>query len=361
MRERDVTQLVVYDRQGKPFDETSSSHQGEALSQDVLTTVLRAGESIQRTRQEPTEAAVRDFLSPIFAISLGEPQRVIGVSKVSLSTAQIVRERNAVLLTTLLMTGAFIIIGSTIALALARGITRPLRALTEGVEAVASGGLDRVIAIHSTDEIGRFGVAFNLMTAALKQRTAELVRRNQDMRLVLDNVDQALVTVDREGCISSERSAKFDAWFEWKAGGTPFCDLIIQENAHQADLFRMGYEQLIEGILPTELAISQLPKDFARGDRRYSLSLTPLSVDGNLEGGLLVISDITDQLQARRAESLQREQLALLEHAIRDRAGLADFVHQTGALLHQVRRGDFRDAERIRAIHTIRGTAGSSV
>ena len=47
----------------------------------------------------------------------------------------------------------------------------------------------------------------------IQQRTKELAQRNSDLRLVLDHVVQGLVTIDRHGIPSPERSKSFERWF----------------------------------------------------------------------------------------------------------------------------------------------------
>ena len=46
----------------------------------------------------------------------------------------------------------------------------------------------------------------------VEQRTAALQQRNEAMRMVLDNVEQGLATIEPDGKLSSERSRAFDDW-----------------------------------------------------------------------------------------------------------------------------------------------------
>jgi class 3 adenylate cyclase len=52
----------------------------------------------------------------------------------------------------------------------ARRVTRPLAALTAGVERVAAGDLSRTLPVRSRDEVGRLTGAFNAMLEGLRQR-----------------------------------------------------------------------------------------------------------------------------------------------------------------------------------------------
>jgi adenylate cyclase len=71
----------------------------------------------------------------------------------------------------LLAVGAGVLLGATLAaLALARGITRPVASLARAARRVGAGELDTEVAIASRDELGELGAAFNEMTRGLRER-----------------------------------------------------------------------------------------------------------------------------------------------------------------------------------------------
>jgi signal transduction histidine kinase len=72
-----------------------------------------------------------------------------------------------------LVTGALAL---ALGLVFFRQITAPLRALTEAAQGVAAGDLNQRVEIHSQDELGQLGHAFNTMTEALARQ--EELRRN---------------------------------------------------------------------------------------------------------------------------------------------------------------------------------------
>lgn len=61
--------------------------------------------------------------------------------------------------------------------AMYRSITRPLCQLQETVDDIASGRYDHRVDVHSSDEIGRLGGAFNAMAASLENLIGSLERR----------------------------------------------------------------------------------------------------------------------------------------------------------------------------------------
>ena len=66
----------------------------------------------------------------------------------------------------------------------------------------------------------------------MRDRTEELALRNRDMRLVLDNIHQALLTIDENGRLSRERSAIADRWFGAYDGRRP--SPSTSKRAHRA-------------------------------------------------------------------------------------------------------------------------------
>lgn len=67
--------------------------------------------------------------------------------------------------------GSFVL-GGSMAFAIGRGITRPIRKLVAGAAEIGSGNLAHRIDVDSHDEIGELAVAFNLMAANLATTTA---------------------------------------------------------------------------------------------------------------------------------------------------------------------------------------------
>ncbi len=68
-------------------------------------------------------------------------------------------------------------IGLAGALALSRGITRPLRSLTQAASAIAAGDYSRLVDVRSQDELGLLGNAFNEMTMRVRDSESQLERK----------------------------------------------------------------------------------------------------------------------------------------------------------------------------------------
>ncbi|HRY44160.1 MAG TPA: ATP-binding protein [Thermoanaerobaculia bacterium] len=67
-------------------------------------------------------------------------------------------------------------VGLVVILVVTRNATRPVEAVAEAARQVADGQLDVVVPVDRADEIGQLAIAFNRMTAALRERQELLAR-----------------------------------------------------------------------------------------------------------------------------------------------------------------------------------------
>lgn len=80
-----------------------------------------------------------------------------------------------------LFLGIFLV-GTVLVVAVARRFTQPIRQLDQALQQIAAGDLDVEVRLKGGDEIGRLGLAFNAMTAQLREgreRAREMMRREK--------------------------------------------------------------------------------------------------------------------------------------------------------------------------------------
>jgi two-component system chemotaxis sensor kinase CheA len=189
------------------------------------------------------------------------------------------------------------------------------------------------------------------------ERTTQLEGRNRDMRLVLDNVVTGLVTVDAGGRLAEERSATVDQWFGSYEGRPLFADYIANVDPEFAASFALGHEALVEGFLPPELCLEQLPTRIRRGARTFQCAYRSIAGAGGDCGVLIVIEEVTERLRMAQEEAEQRELLALFQGFTRDRSGFHIFVEESDRLVRELASGTLDDTLRRRHLHTLKGNA----
>jgi adenylate cyclase len=92
------------------------------------------------------------------------------------------------------------ILGLVFSLMVSAGVTRPVRRLLEGAQAVEAGNLSGKVPITSKDEIGRLTTAFNQMVEQLrlKERIRETFGKYVDPRIVEGLIDRPVLAAEGE-------------------------------------------------------------------------------------------------------------------------------------------------------------------
>ena len=73
----------------------------------------------------------------------------------------------------------------------------PLSELTKGTQRLGQGDLAYRVPIHSTDELGQLGEAFNSMATEIEQASTELASSEIQYRATIDSLNESLFVVDR--------------------------------------------------------------------------------------------------------------------------------------------------------------------
>jgi hypothetical protein len=158
------------------------------------------------------------------------------------------------------------------------------------------------------------------MEKIVEQRTDDLRLANRSMRLVLQHVNQGLLTVDRAGTLAHERSAMVDQLLGPAPATMRIEDYLRNVDPAVAEWFSLGWEDLISGIMPVEVTLDQLPRQLSNGERHLSVSYIPISDEGapsdgsggNFSRVLMVLSDDTAEIRTREVEA-QRLRWEILE------------------------------------------------
>jgi predicted ATPase/GAF domain-containing protein/HPt (histidine-containing phosphotransfer) domain-containing protein len=191
----------------------------------------------------------------------------------------------------------------------------------------------------------------------VRERTTELSERNQDMRRVLDNVKQGLLTIDLEGRLAPEHSRVVDEWLGQFAPLTPFVSYLAGIDARFVQNFELAFTQLLEGELPESLLLEQLPTSLTHGPRRFQLSYQPIHLHGKLSALLVVIDDVTEALRRARDEAEQKDVLTLCQHLSKDRGALLGFFEENSGLVGDLTHCTKVDPAMQRILHTLKGNA----
>ncbi|HET9955995.1 MAG TPA: ATP-binding protein [Polyangiaceae bacterium] len=281
----------------------------------------------------------------------------------------------------LLMIGGIVGVCTLLGLLLSRvqavRITRPVSDLTAAAERLAGGDRSVKVDIRSRDELEVLGASFNKMVQDLatsynqledmnrtleqkvQQRTAELGTKNRDMRLVLDNVDQGFITLAPNGSMAAERSRVVDDWFGADRGQSrTFWDFLAPHSEAFALSFHVAWDQLSDGFLPLEVAIDQLPAQLVLTKKTFSLRYLPFMRDGEFEGVLVVVADVTEKLLKEREDAEQGELMQGFKRLMLDRSGFSNFLSEATEMVEQIQAPEHPDMTLLkRTLHTLKGNS----
>ncbi|MDG5816791.1 ATP-binding protein [Chitinispirillales bacterium ANBcel5] len=95
---------------------------------------------------------------------------------------------------------------------LASQITRPIDSLVESTRIISNGEYDHSIVSESNDEIGNLARHFEIMRSTIKKYTDHLQdlidEKMQQVNDILNNIDQGLFTINLDGTVNKEYSAR---------------------------------------------------------------------------------------------------------------------------------------------------------
>ena len=201
---------------------------------------------------------------------------------------------------------------SWLALYVARGISVPIQALAEATERVAVGDFSKPVIVDAEDELAGLVSQFNQMAGQLGENREKLELAASDLHAinqtlesrrhyietVLESLSTGVISVDHQmGLTTINRAALFMLGIERRPDdGTPIELLTDQQQGEEiASLCRRARR--------TGTAQSEIEFKRANGSLLHAAT-TAISLkrtDGDIEGWVIVIEDLTDLIQAERA------------------------------------------------------------
>ena len=117
----------------------------------------------------------------------------------------------------------------------------------------------------------------------------------------------------------------------------------------------------MDDFLPLEARIQQLPERLEFDNRTWSLRYLPFPEEGDLEGVLIAIEEITHYLAREREEAEQKELMQAFRKLMVDRTGFNQFLHEASVMVEAItsRWLDGDQPELKRLLHTLKGNTAS--
>jgi len=384
--------FVSAEREALAWSRRGAPSRDGAPSADEAWTGLGLPRDEALVDRETVQRKVRlgeDLLEVAVPVTSDEGE-TLGTIRYGLSTARMHEalaraqaERNTDLLKSVSWIALLVSVTTLVGLVLSRiqafRITRPVGDLTQAARDLAAGNRSVRVNIVSGDELELLGSSFNDMVEELglsyenleelnhtlehkvEARTAEIALRNRDMRLVLDNVDQAFLTLAPDGRVTGGRSRVAGEWFGECQDGADFSEYIRGTSEGFGAAFHFGWSQVVDGFLPLALAIDQLPKQLTANQRIWSFQYLPFLDADELAGMLVVAAEITERLTREREEAEQRELMQSFAKLMLDKNGFMSFLREPDDMVQSIC-SHALDADPVhlrRTLHTLKGNAAA--
>ncbi|MDO9528748.1 MAG: ATP-binding protein [Syntrophales bacterium] len=205
---------------------------------------------------------------------------------------------------------------------LAKGITVPIQDLAEATEEIAKGNLGHQIDVVADGEIGVLVDSFNQMTKDLKtsnesleQANIDLEQRRKYMETVLRNVSAGVVSIDRDGVITTINSV-----------AEKMLDIKTQKvlNRKYEDVLKTEHKVLVSDFLKemrkTESGFKEKQVQLMLRDRVLTVLVAAATLkddDDNYMGMVVVFEDLTQVKKAERIAAW-REIAKRIAHEIKN-------------------------------------------
>ena len=252
-----------------------------------------------------------------------------------------------------------LLIALLLALATRIWITSPLTSLLGGVKQLEAGQAVDLGKASANDEVGTLAHAFGRMADTVAKREADVKKRNADMKLIMDNVAQGFLTIARDGALLPEHSAIVESWLgPWPTASDTLAGYLKRKAPKTGSSLELLWDNVAQDFLPLELALDQLPNRFRIGANTFSLAFRPIE-DGDSLNILVVLSDITPEIEQERAKVEQEELVAIFQRVSSDRSGLEQYFKDADRIVNFVLESTLSDyAVLKREIHTLKGNSG---
>jgi two-component system, chemotaxis family, sensor kinase CheA len=192
----------------------------------------------------------------------------------------------------------------------------------------------------------------------VQARTRALDAKNRDMRVLLDNIQQGFLTIDNAGGLAPERSAAVDAWFGAPAPSASWFDYLATLSPVFSEQTRLAWDEVVGDWMPLEVTLEQMPRRLTLGGTHYRFEYRPIGASEPYQNYLVIVTDVTTEVEREQAELERRETIALFERVLVDRSGVEIFLEEAGNIVDALVQQRSTDASVVkRLIHTLKGNA----
>jgi len=198
----------------------------------------------------------------------------------------------------------------------------------------------------------------------VEERTQQISNMNRLMKALLDSLSQGFFIFDKSGLCLEVSSKACDNTIESQPAGKMIWD-VLKLSDTKTDGFRKWMTTLFSELLPFEDLAPLGPAEFPHSKgRNISLEYFPLRSDDNqIDGVVVVATDITSLVEARKQAESEKQHAKLIINMIRSKNEMGRFIRESQVMLKDLQLAINKpqpqwDPEAIfRSLHTLKGGA----
>jgi PAS domain S-box-containing protein len=216
-----------------------------------------------------------------------------------------------------LLTFLLIFASSWTAFHVAKGLTRPIRALAEGADQITRGNLGYRVNVTAEDELDLLVIAFNEMSGRLDENEEEITERRKYTETVLQSLSTGVISFDHQNRVTTINRAAIRMFNLENADFTNIGlkQLVNEENHSVLERLVSRAKRIGQAAEQTKLLRENTDDSLEKGgDLPVALTATALP---NENGTVLVIEDLSELIAAQRA-SAWREVARRMAHEIKN-------------------------------------------
>lgn len=198
----------------------------------------------------------------------------------------------------------------------------------------------------------------------VEERTLQISRMNNLMKALLDSLSQGFFVFNQEGLCLEVSSKACENTVETAPAGKMIWD-VLKLGDKKTEGFKKWMSTLFSEMLPFEDLAPLGPAEFPHSKGRHiALEYFPLREEQNQVTGVVVVaSDITSLVEARKQAENEKHHAKLIINMIRSKNEMGRYIRESQTLLGELRTAmnkpeDLWDSEAIfRCLHTLKGGA----
>ena len=323
-------------------DEENHSAVGDSFSEEKYPQVIKGFEEPTAEKEPMADEEFGGYSQTGYAPIKNENGEVIGVLAVDMDVSIINEKKNDMQRAGLWALSLAVLLALVLGILFSKYLTKPILMLTKGTKSIAEGNLDTLVDVKRNDEFGSLADSFNTMAQDLKRahdelkqynleleekvalRTSELSQINREIKDILDNMSQAIFTIDDNFLFNPQHSRfAYDIFGSVEFANQNLLDMFFEGNNQKDSREKMelwlnkifnntdiSWENL-EALQPVrEVSINTKDRSGKTVTKYIQIVFQPITdiLGHNLRQQVTKVMVIVQDITEKRALELQMEQ-----------------------------------------------------